>query len=389
MLDVVLHAGRDRSVRRRHPWLWSGSVARVDGDPLPGAWVRVRSSSGEVLGHGQLAPDSNLRVRLLAFGKEAPDEGLIARRIEHAVARRRADSLLGDTDAVRLINAEGDGLPGLVVDRYGDVVVAKLASAGMSACRPLIAEALRAATGAATGFERADSAAARREGIAAQQGPLWGDPPAGPVRICERGRVYSVDVVAGQKTGFYLDQRDTRDCVQSLAAGRRVLDLFAYTGGFAVAAARGGADTVTLVESSPTALEGARKNLGMAASDATIEFVGTDAFRFLRQEAPTWDLCVVDPPPLARQRRDVDRAARAHKDILLQALRCAAPEALLFAFSCSHHIGPELLRKIVFGAALDAGRPLQLLRILGTPPDHPVSIDHPEGSYLSGLLLRA
>ena len=221
-MDVVLHAGRERSVLRRHPWILSGAVARVDAAAAePGAWVRVLSHGGEVLGWGHLSPASQLRVRLVAFGKEEPPAGWLAERIASAVARRKEDPALAGTNAVRLINAEGDALPGLVVDRYDDVIVAKLTSAGMLVRRGEVVEALRAASGASAGYERADSAAVRREGLAAGHGPLWGAVPVSPVAIVEGRRHYRVDCVAGQKTGFYLDQRDARGWVETLAAGRR------------------------------------------------------------------------------------------------------------------------------------------------------------------------
>lgn len=389
MADVVLTPERDRSVRRRHPWVLSGSVARVEGDPQPGAWVRVLSADGEPLGVGHYSPRSQIRVRLLGFGKDSFDDDALAASVAASVARRAGDPLIGPTDAVRLVNAEGDGLPGLVADRYGDALVLRLSTAGMSARRELVVRALRAASGAAHGFERADAPAARREGFAARQGPLWGEAPSAPFAIRERERVYWVDLEHGQKTGFYLDQRDARDLVENLAAGRRVLDLFSYTGAFAAAAARGGARALTLVESSAEALRLAERNLEPWADTVPLRLVGGDAFRFVRTPGDRFDLLVVDPPPLARRRADVPRAARAAKDVLLFALRRADPGALVFAFTCSHHIGADLLRKIVFGAALDAGRPLQVLRELGAAADHPVSIDHPEGRYLSGLVLRA
>jgi 23S rRNA (cytosine1962-C5)-methyltransferase len=391
MPDVVLHPGRDRSLRRRHPWLLSGALARVEGEPAPGAWVRVVSAEGEPLGFGHWSPQSQIRVRLLWFGKEAPgEEALLAERIAAAVARRRGAPALADTDAVRLLNAEGDGLPGLIADRYGEVVVVRLASAGMAARREQVAAALRQATGAAAGFERADAPALRREGVAPREGALWGAAPAAPLPIRERGRAFLVDVVRGQKTGFYLDQRDARDLVQVLARGRRVLDLFAYTGGFAAAAALGGAAAVTLVDSSQGALALARENLARNAPAVPARFEAADAFEFARAGGgERFDLVVVDPPPLARRQADVPKASRAYKDVLLHALRRAEPGARLVAFSCSHHVGPDLFRKIAFGASLDAGRPLRVLAELGAPLDHPVALDHPEGRYLSGLLLEA
>jgi 23S rRNA (cytosine1962-C5)-methyltransferase len=352
--------------------------------------VRVLSAEGEVLGFGHGSPHSQIRVRLLSFGKESPGPDLVAARIAASVARRVGDPLLADTDACRLVNAEGDGLPGLVADRYADVVVVRIATAGMSAERAAIARALREASGAAAGLEHADAGAARREGIAVHEGVLWGDPPKQPVAIRERGRRFLVDLAGGQKTGFYLDQRDARDLVQQLAAGRRVLDLFAYSGGFSVAAAAGGARGVTLVESSLEALALAERNLEPFRAALEVRLERDDVFRFVRREAGgCYDLVIVDPPPLARRQGDVGRAARAYKDALLGALRLAGPQALLLAFACSHHVGPELFRKIAFGASLDASRPLQVLRELGAPVDHPVSLDHPEGRYLTGLLVRA
>jgi 23S rRNA (cytosine1962-C5)-methyltransferase len=389
VVDVVLRAGRDRSVRRRHPWLLSGAVERVLGHETPGALARVLSAEGEPLGFGHLSPHSVIRVRLLGFGKEEPGEESLEALIRAACERRARDPLLAGCDALRLVNAEGDGLPGLVADRYGEVMVAKLGSAGMAARRERIAAVLREASGAGCGFERADPVSARQEGIAPREGALWGEAPAGPVPVCERGRRFQVDVRRGQKTGFYLDQRDARDLVESVAAGRRMLDLFAYSGGFAVAAARGGARSVELVESSAPALALARGHLAENAPAVAAAFHEADVFRFLREGEERYELLALDPPPLARRRRDVAHAARAYKDLLLHALRRAEPEALLLAFACSHHVGADLFRKIAFGAACDAGRRLRVLRRLGAPSDHPVSLDHPEGEYLHGLLLAA
>jgi 23S rRNA (cytosine1962-C5)-methyltransferase len=390
-MDVVLRAGRERSVLRRHPWILSGAVARVEpaAAAQPGAWVRVLSHERDVLGFGHLSPASPLRVRLQAFGKDQPAEGWLDERIAASVARRSNEPLLRDTDAMRLVNAEGDGLPGLVADRYGDVVVVKLTSAGMLARRESIAAALREATGAAAGYERADGAAARREGMPALQGVLWGAAPSEPVPIREGRRCYRVDCMQGQKTGFYLDQRDARDLVERLADGRRVLDLFSFTGGFSVAAAVGGARSVTAVDSSKPALARAAEQLaGLLPPDAQ-RLVRQDAFRFAREDDGEYDLIVLDPPPLARSRGDVRRATRAYKDVTLHALQRAAPGARLLAFACSHQISPELFRKVIFGASVDAGRPLRVLAQLGQPVDHPVALDHPEGAYLTGLLLEA
>ncbi|MEN8181487.1 MAG: class I SAM-dependent rRNA methyltransferase [Myxococcota bacterium] len=388
MIDLVLVPGRDRSLLRRHPWVLSGSVARSVGNAEGGALVRVLSAEGEPLGFGHLSPHSVIRVRMVAFGKEAPADSWLEDRIQAAVRRRGEDPLLADLEGLRLVNAEGDGLPGLVVDRYGDCLVVKLSSAGMANLRQPIAEALRAVPGVSRVLERADAVAARQEGLAIREGVWFGEEPEALLTLHERGRRYEVDVRHGQKTGFYLDQREARDLVQRLADGRRVLDLFSYTGGFAVAAVRGGAHSVTLVDSSEPALALARRNL-RAAPEVESRFVAANAFRFVRADDALYDLLVVDPPPLARRRRDLARATRAYKDVILHALHRAAPGAFLLVFSCSHHVGADLFRKVVFAASLDAGRPVQVLGTLGPPSDHPVSLDHPEGDYLCGLLLRA
>jgi len=383
---LVLQPGRDRSVRRRHPWLLSGAIARVEGEPEAGELVAVCSAEGELLAHGHYEPGSQIRVRLLAFGKEPEEEGALARRLAAAVARRGADPLLAGTDAVRLVNAEGDGLPGLVVDRYNDVLVVRPSTSGMLRRIEALAAALREATGAAAALLRPDAVSLRRAGVAAGEGLLWGAAPEAPVAIVERGRAFRVDVRSGQKTGFYLDQRDARDLVATLANGRRVLDAFAYTGGFAVAALQGGAKGVTVIESSQGALALAREHVAFASERATC--VLGDAFETLRSAAGEFDFLILDPPPLARRRADVARASRAYKDLLLHAFAGARAGRLVLAFACSHHVGPALFQKIAFGAALDAGRSIALLRELAAPSDHPVSLDHPEGRYLSGLLLR-
>lgn len=390
MSDVILKPGREKALLRRHPWVMSGAVGQTGPSaPSPGTWVRVLSSRGRVLGYGDYSPASNIRIRMLSFGADPPPEILVAERIAAAVKRRAGDPLIGDTNAVRFVNAEGDGLPGLTVDRYGETVVVKLTTAGMVGRRDVIASTLQEVTGLDSGFERVDAIATRREALEAHEGILWGALPSGLVPIRERDRDFRVDVESGQKTGFYLDQRDSRDLVGSLSGGKRMLDLFSYTGGFAVAAARGGAARVSLIDSSDPALERAREHLAENAPDCPAAFEKANAFEALRGSSEEFDLLVLDPPPLARRQGDVTRASRAYKDLLLHALRRAAPGARILFFACSHHVGPDLFSKIIFGASLDAGRPLRVLRDLGAPADHPVSVDHPEGRYLTGLLLDA
>jgi 23S rRNA (cytosine1962-C5)-methyltransferase len=350
----------------------------------------VLSAEGDVLGHGDYSPRSQLRVRLVSFGKEEPPERWLGERLAASVARRAADPLLRGTDALRLANAEGDGLPGLVLDRYAGVVVVRASTAAMAARRDELARFAAALPGVCSVVARDEAAAARREGFEPSAGLLAGDPVPERVPVDEHGRRYEVDVTRGQKTGFYLDQRDARSLVERLAEGRRVLDLFAYTGGFAAAAARGGAAAVTLVDSSEAALALAREHVERNRRGACeARFVAADAFETARRLEGSFDLLVVDPPPLARRSADVTRASRAYKDVFLHALRRAAPGAFVLVFRCSHHVSSDLLRKIAFGASLDAARPVQVLATLGAPSDHPVALDHPEGEYLSGLLLRA
>ena len=371
---VVLRRGRDRSVALGHPWLLSGSVLRVEGDPGPGDLVAVESEAGELLGFGDFDPDAQLRVRILSFGKDEPQLGeLLATRLVEAIGHRRGHPLLAGTDAVRLVHTEADGLPGLVVDRYADFVSLRVGTPGMARRAEEIGERVRLLTGAEGGWLRSEGAPGRL---------LFGTLPDGPIEIEESQRRYLVDARHGQKTGFYLDQRDARDLFARLARGKRALDLFAHTGGFARAAQQGGASDVVAVESSEQAAALLRRN----APDC--ELVVGDVNEYLRSERRQFELLAVDPPPFAKKKRDVPAACRAYTDLNLRALARAAVGAHVLTFSCSHHVAPELFRKLVFGAALDAGREVQVLGELRAPVDHPVSIRHPQGEYLKGLLLR-
>jgi 23S rRNA (cytosine1962-C5)-methyltransferase len=383
---VHLRPDRDRSVRQAHPWILSGSIARVTGDAAPGDTVRVATGSGEILGEGDFDPHSQIRVRITRFGPvdEDAEESWLAPRIERAIGWRATHPALQDVDAVRLVHAEADGLPGLVIDRYAQWLSVKLATPAMVRRTARLAELLRSATGAEGAWIRGESAGAKAPaslgGDTKVDRALFGAIPDEPIAIRERSRRYWVDVKQGQKTGFYLDQRDARDALQSLASGARVLDLFAYTGGFAVAAMRGGA--VSVVESSKPATEMLARNVPEA------EIFQHDVNRFLREDARPFDVIALDPPPFAKRKHDVQSACRAYKDLNLRAMERIAPGGYLLTFTCSHHISPDLFRKVVFSAALDAQREVQVLAPLSAPVDHPVSIFHPQGEYLSGLLLR-
>jgi 23S rRNA (cytosine1962-C5)-methyltransferase len=319
---------------------------------------------------------------------ESVDGAWIASRVA-AAADRRAD-LAERTDAARLVFAESDGLPGVIADRYGACVVVELTSAGADRWRDAIADALAALPGVRGVIERSARDVRRLEGLPPQQGVLRGEAPSERITIHEDSAVFDVDVLLGHKTGFYLDQRDNRRAVRASAAGRRVLDVCTYTGGFAVAAALGGARTITALDSSRPALELAAENLS-ANGIHDAELIETDAFDGLRDLVATgeqFDLIVLDPPKLAHRADQVERATRAYKDLNLHALRLLGAGGLLFTFSCSGHVGTELFQKVVAGAVLDSGREAQVIGRLTQASDHPVLTSFPEAEYLAGLVLR-
>jgi len=354
--------------------------------------VSVVAASGEPLALAAYSPASQIRARVWTLDPaESVDEAFIARRIGRAAASRAA-MFDAKHDAARLVHGESDGLPGIVVDRYANVVVMQLTSAGAERWRDAIVAALAALPGVAAVYERSDAEVRTLEGLAPRTGVASGALPA-DVTIVEDGIAYGVDPVGGQKTGFYLDQRDNRRLVRSLARGRRVLNVFCYTGGFTLAALAGGASRATSIDSSGDAVRQARANVARNASldAARAEWIEADAFvdlRRLRNEAATFDLIVLDPPKFAPTAAHAERAARAYKDVNLLALKMLEPGGMLATFSCSGGVSAELFQKIVAGAAVDAKADVQIVRKLGASADHPVALGFPEGEYLKGLLLR-
>ncbi len=376
---VHLRPGRDLAPRQRHPWVLSGSVASVEGSPEPGASVRVVSSQGETLGIGDYDPRAQIRVRFTSFGKSPVEPaGWLEQRLRTALEWRGAEPLLRNTTALRLVNSEADGLPGLTIDRYADWVVLRVASPGMMARIERIGAWLRDRTRARGGWLRGEL----RDAAPSFERTLFGDVPEEAIEIDERGRTYWVDLRRGQKTGFYLDQRDARDLFQSLASGARVLDLFAYTGGFSTAALAGGARQVVAVESSAPACALIARNAPSA------EIVAGDVGHFLAEESRDFDLLSIDPPPFARRKRDVPAACRAYHEIHARAFERAAPGAHVLSFTCSHHVDAASFRATIGAAARNTGRRAQMLRTLEAPPDHPVDLAHPQGEYLKGVLIR-
>ncbi|QEL63774.1 23S rRNA (cytosine1962-C5)-methyltransferase [Oryzomicrobium terrae] len=400
MAQLVLLPGKDRSLRRRHPWIFAGSVGRLEGRARPGDTVEVLADDGTPLGRGAYSPKSQIRVRMWTFdAAESIDDAFFKRRIAAAVARRQAlpelAADLGPEGGVRLLHAESDGLPGVIADRYGDTVVVQLTSAGADKWRKAIVHALLQA-GAPLGvtrvYERSDSDVRAMEGLEPTTGWLAGEGEA-PLSIVENGVRLGVDVASGHKTGFYLDQRENRLLTGQLAKGKRVLNCFCYTGGFSLQALAGGAEQVVSVDSSGPALEQAKRNLALnpGLDPARAEWREADVFeelRAIRKSGEQFDLIILDPPKFAPSAAHAERASRAYKDINLLALRLLPPGGLLLTYSCSGGIGVDLFQKIVAGAASDAGRDARILRRLAGGPDHPVALAFPEGEYLKGLLVQ-
>ena len=389
---LVLAPGREKSLRLRHPWIFSGAVERVEGDPVTGDTVSVVAADGAFLAHAAYSPASQIRARVWSFDPaDTIDAAFLRRRIAGATQARAALFDAAHT-AGRIVHGESDGLPGVIADRYGDVIVLQCSSAGAERWRDVLAAALIAATGVSCVFERSDAEVRTLEGLPPRTGTIIGRVPDDVV-IVENGLSYLVDVVQGQKTGFYLDQRDNRNIVRRHAAGRRVLNAFCYTGGFSLAALAGGAASVLSIDSSGDAMQMASRNLARNATldGARAQWAEADVFaelRRLRDAGADFDMIVLDPPKFAPTAAHAERAARAYKDINLLAFKLLTPGGLLATFSCSGGISAELFQKIVAGAALDARADAQIIAHLTASADHPVALNFPEGDYLKGLLLR-
>lgn len=394
MAELILKPGKERSLLRRHPWIFASSVARLVGRARSGDTVLIQAADGRVLARGAYSPNSQIRCRVWSFdAAEGIDDAFFKRRVAQAVARRRALPELAEQEGLRLIHAESDGLPGVIADQYGDTVVVQLNSAGAEKWRQALVGALVQATGCARIYERSDSEVRALEGLEKATGWLYGEAPAQALAIDEYGVRLGVDYADGHKTGFYLDQRENRRLLGRLVAGRSVLNCFCYTGGFSLQALAGGAASVLSIDSSGPALARARANLALnpALPAARAEWLEADVFQALRdfrQAGRSFDVIVLDPPKFAPSAAHAERAARAYKDINLLGFRLLNPGGLLMTYSCSGGIGLELFQKIVAGAALDAGRCARIVRRLGGTADHPVALEFPEGEYLKGLLCQ-
>lgn len=391
MHNIILKPGRDKSLRRWHPWIFSGAVLRVEGTPQAGGSVTIRSDSGEFLALAAYSPHSQIRARVWSFDKsETIAAPFFKNRLLSAIALRHSLGYLWDKDtACRLVNAESDRLPGVIVDRYGDYLVCQFLSTGAEYWKQTIVDELDACLRPLGIYERSDTEARHKEGLPTSIGSLRGQEPITPVEINECGRRYLVDIRHGHKTGFYLDQRNNRTLVASHVHQADVLNCFCYTGGFGVAAIQGKARSVINIDSSRPSLDLAKENCNLNNPNGTVvDFVEGDVFQILRdylREGKSFDCIVLDPPKFVDSAKNLNRAARGYKDINRLAFHLLRPKGSLFTFSCSGLIETSLFQKIVADAALDANRHAQIIQRLDQAEDHPLALEFPEGTYLKGL----
>jgi 23S rRNA (cytosine1962-C5)-methyltransferase len=385
---IVLKQGKEKPLLRGHPWLFSGAVARMEGEIAPGDLGEVYSNQGQFLGMGHINPRSQIVFRLLTKKKERSEPLLLEERMREAFLLREK-WLRGKTDAFRMVNGEGDFLPGLVVDRYGETLVMQCLTAGMDRLKGVLTELLVENLHPASIYERSDGGTRKEEGLAGVSGMLYGREVPDGVEIEEDGCRFSIGVREGQKTGFYLDQRENRRFLGEVSSGKRILDCFCYTGAFSIHAARGGAKEITLVDSSREALAKAEEHFDLNGLGKTPrQLVRGDAFEVMRDLEPGYDIVILDPPPFARRKGQLLGASRGYKDLNLSAFGLLKSGGLLLTFSCSHHMSWDLFQKIVFSASVDAGRRAQLLVRMGHSVDHPIDLCHPEGEYLKGFICR-
>ena len=392
MNRIRLKPGREKSVHGRHPWVFSGAIASVEGAPKAGEIVAVTSARGEYLAQGYYNPKSQIVVRLLTWSDEEIDTAFWRRRLQASLARREetGDAAAKRANAMRLVFSESDGLPGLVVDRYGEWLVLQSLTLGIERRKEILTQLLADLVSPKGIFERSDVDVRAHEGLRAASGPLFGESPPREVLIEEHGLSFGVDLLRGHKTGFYLDQRENRRRVAGYCRGRHVLNAFSYTGGFGVYAAREGAESVLNLDSSADALQGAVANMARNGLErASDEYIAGDAFQVLRHfrdEKRSFDLIVLDPPKFAFSKKQLNSATRGYKDINMLGMQLLNPGGILCTFSCSGLVSEDLFQKVLWGAGVDTGCQVRILERLGQGADHPVLLTFPEGAYLKGFV---
>jgi 23S rRNA (cytosine1962-C5)-methyltransferase len=408
MNKIFLKSGREKSLIRKHPWVFSGAIAKINGHPELGETVEICDSAGQFIAWGAYSPESQIRIRVWSWSpNEKINSDFFLRRLKAAILARsvlfidsespyiRSDdivSMIHDfPSGVRLVNAESDGLPGFIVDRYGSTLVLQFLSAGAELWRKLLIDLLLDISKFERVYERSDVDVRKLEGLPSRVGPLVRYNPE-KIIVEENNLSFVVDIVNGHKTGFYLDQRFNRKKVQEISKGKEVLDCFAYSGGFTINALAGGAKNVTTIDSSRNALELVQENLKInSLSDMPVNLLDADVFgqlRKFRDEARQFDMIILDPPKFAPTTSHVKRATRAYKDINLLAFKLLRHRGILVTFSCSGGIDRTLFQKVVAGSSLDAGVDAQIIEHLEQSPDHPVLLSFPESAYLKGLVLQ-
>lgn len=391
MPSIKLKRGRDKSIGRKHPWIFSGAIESVRDVRSNGETVEIISADGKHLGYGSFSKESQISVRMLSFNpEEKPDEIFIKKRIKEALNFRDSIMDKSSTNAYRLINAESDNLPGIIVDKYSDYLVCQFLSAGAEFWKNIVIDALIELTDPICIYERSDVDVRDKEGLVKSKGIIFGKLPDLPIEIIENGNKLLVDIVNGHKTGFYLDQRENRKIISDFARGRNILNCFSFTGGLSVYALKAGASKVINIDSSEEALSLAEKNLiNNGFTNNQYENICEDVFKYLRKLRDSnqkYDLIILDPPKFAESVSQVEKASRGYKDINLLAMKLLNPNGILFTFSCSGHITRELFNKIISDAALDSGREVKIIKHLTQSPDHSISTNFPESLYLKGLV---
>lgn len=382
--QVILKPEKEKPVKKLHPWIFSGAIERIEGYEFPGQVCHIFSNSGEFLGTGFVNKKSGIVCRLFTKDRVNRVEHIIRERLINAIKRR--ERLKSITNCIRYVHGEGDGLPGLIIDGYDDVVVFQIISAALENYRELIVETIIEEMKPSSIYERSDSSYRGEEGLNIRKGHVFGK-EVEEVVIREHHARFTINITKGHKTGFYIDQRDNRKILGDYARDKDVCDCFCYTGGFSVYAGLNNAKSLTLVDSSKPALELAEKNLRM---NGITEFktIRANAFDFLRKTKDDFDIVILDPPSFVKKIKYLHRAIKGYKDINIYGIKRVRKGGYLFTFACSHHMTIDLFQQVIFYAASDVGRPARIIRRFHQPEDHPFSIYHPEGEYLKGLLLQ-
>ena len=387
-VKIVLLPGKERSLKLFHPWVFSGAIAKVEGSPAEGEIVNVVAHDGSYLGTGHFH-DGSIKVRIFSFSRTDAGEEFWQEKLRKAYACRKAIGLIDgrETTAYRLVHGEGDGLPGVIIDIYGKCAVIQIHSSGMYAIRQHLLSGLQVLYGSELDsvYDKSSDSMQRQQGVEIQNGFLLGSTSETVIR--EHGNSFLVNWVEGQKTGFFLDQRDNRLLLKKYSSGANVLNAFSYSGGFSMYALQGSARQVISVDSSKKAMAMAQENARLNAAEERHQFILSDAFDYLKKVSDPFDVVILDPPAFAKHLSASAKAMIGYRNLNIDGLRAVKPGGLLFTFSCSQVIDKTLFRKVVFQAAAQAKRQVRILYQLSQGPDHPVNIYHPEGEYLKGLVL--